>query len=118
MAGDFINVSTVVAFNDIPRLNARAKTKASRAVRRAGYAIRRFSIPHTPVDTGDLRNRVVLEISNGGLEANLRWLMPYAWYQHDGTSRGITSTKFAAKGAERAWPQFRDDMANVYREGV
>jgi hypothetical protein len=116
--GDFIKVSVVVARNDINRMNARAHRKTSQAVRRAGYAIRRFSIPLTRVDTGDLRNRVVLEISNGGHVANLKWLMSYAIYQHDGTKRGVTGTQFAAKGAERAWPVFRDDMSKVFGEGV
>lgn len=117
-AGGFINVSVVVAHNDIKRLNAQAQRRASRAVRRAGFAIDRFSRPHTPVDTGDLRNRRELTISNGGLSAELRWLMPYAIYQHEGTRRGVKPKKFAVKGAERARPVFEADMAKVYGEGI
>lgn len=117
-SGDIIHVSVVVLKNDARRLNARARTRAKRAVRRCGYAIRRFSIVHTPIDTGDLRNRVEMQISNGGETAELRWLMPYAIYQHEGTRRGVKAKKFAAKGAERAWPVFRDDMSRLFEEGV
>lgn len=117
-SGDIVNVSVVVLSNDIQRVNARAKARAKRAVRRCGYAIRRFSVQYTPIDTGDLRNRVEMEIFDGGTSAELRWLMPYGIYQHEGTSRGVPATRFAAKGAERAAPTFQSDMANIFGEGV
>lgn len=137
-----MDVQVIVHKNDLPRLYANGKRKASQAVRRAAFATWRMSASHTPVDTGALKANVIVDVGAGGLSATVRWGQEYAVFQNEGTKgavarpgkflvfevngqkvfakrvRGVRAKQFAQKGAEAAWPLFLRDMQNIYTEGV
>ena len=112
------DVTVTVTKNNLPRLRAQGKRKASQAVRRAGFNTIRYAAPETPVDTGALKANFVMDIFNAGLSLTLKWAMFYGLFQNYGTSRGIVGKHFAEKGAEKAFPRFQSDMAKIYGEGV
>jgi hypothetical protein len=116
MAAAF-DVTVTVASNRLPQLRAQGKRKASQAVRRAGFNTIRHAAPLTPVDTGALKANFVLDITNGGLSAVLKWAQFYAFFQNDGT-RYITGKRFAEGGAEKAFPRFQSDMSKIYGGGA
>lgn len=136
------DVTVTVASNRLPHLQAQGKRRASAAVRRAGFNTARHAAPFTPVDTGALKANFVLDISNGGLSATLRWAQFYAVFQNMGTKgataapgsflvfeiggrkifaksvAGVTGKHFAEKGAEAAFPRFKSDMGKIYGGGA
>jgi hypothetical protein len=112
------DVSVTVASNRLPHLRAQGKRKASAAVRRAAFNTQRYAAPLTPVDTGALKANVIIDITGNGLSATVRWGQFYGVFQEFGTRRGIAPKRFAAGGAEKAFPRFQQDMSNIYGGGA
>lgn len=112
------DVTVTVTKNNLPMLKARGKQKAQQAVRRAAFNTHRYSAPLTPVDTGALKANVIIDVTNGGLSATVKWGQFYGIFQEFGTRRGIAPKRFAQGGAEKAFPAFQRDMANIYGGGA
>ena len=113
-----ISLSCEIKQNRFPQLHASGRRRAGQAAMRAGYAVQRGAAPFTPVRTGALKANLLVRINDSALSVTVKWGQFYAIFQNEGTRRGIVAKKFAQKGAEAAWPQFRADMANIYGTGV
>jgi hypothetical protein len=112
MAAAF-SATVIVNRNDLPRIAAQGRRKANQAVRRCGLAVQRYAAPYTPVLTGNLKANVMLFMTSD-VSAELKWMMFYAIFQNDGTSRGVPAKQFREHGMAMAMPGFERDMAGVY----
>ena len=86
--------AAVVQFLD--QFGTKVGLGAVRLINRAGLAIQRDARRAAPVDTGYLRNRIVLNFSKGGLVADVLADTPYARDVEDGTGTAAGHGPFRA----------------------
>lgn len=85
MSADVSQLRTLSA--DLTKAGPIAAAKAARVIRKTAFDIEASAKTAAPVDTGNLRNSIGTDISNGGLTAVIGPGAAYGIYVELGTSR-------------------------------
>lgn len=108
-----------IKFEGIAKLNKGLKERmdmsaVKTAVKKNGSDMQKKAQRNAPVDTGNLKNNIGLEISDGGMTATVEPTAEYAPYVELGT-RFMEAQPFLKPAFEEQKKQFEKDLKELVR---
>lgn len=101
-----------IVFNDIPKLRAALRPRASQIIRKAAFDIEAGAKTTVPVDTGNLKNSIQTHM-DGDIQATVAAHAEYAIYVEMGTYR-MAARPYLVPALEAVRPSAEAAMRELF----